>query len=204
MCTMHACMQLVHIYFAFYLYTNNDPKRKRKSKFNKFDRCLVKNVWIEMETAKWNEFILFVSDRISVGRRNTMGSRTYPMESFCICARLKAGSIFTSVVTVAGCIAGIVATLKLRQSYAYIVGEYIPLKLLSRLLHSPWFRLAPNCIVYNSYYKFLPVESVVGTLPSFLSTSSNLLTPHVFVGTLHQSHPEALRRRSQSIRSFQD
>ena len=44
----------------------------------------------------------------------------------------------------------------------------------------------------------------VGTLHSFLSTSSNSLTPHVVVVTLHQSHPEALRRRSQSTRSFQD
>ena len=45
----------------------------------------------------------------------------------------------------------------------------------------------------------------VGMLHSFLSTSSNSLTPHVIVVTLHQSHPEALRRRrSQSTRSFQD
>ena len=44
----------------------------------------------------------------------------------------------------------------------------------------------------------------VGTLPSFLSTLSTLLTSHVVVVTLYKSHPEALRRRSQSTRPFQD
>ena len=40
--------------------------------------------------------------------------------------------------------------------------------------------------------------------PVFCQHRPDSLTPHVVVGTLHHSHPEALRRRSQSTRSFQD
>ena len=40
--------------------------------------------------------------------------------------------------------------------------------------------------------------------PVFCQHRLDLLTPHIVVGTLHQSHPETLRRRSQSTRSFQD
>ena len=58
--------------------------------------------------------------------------------------------------------------------------------------------MSGRCTISRSLF------NAVGTLPSFLPTSSNLLTPHIVVGTLHQSHPEALRRRSQSTRSFQD
>ena len=40
--------------------------------------------------------------------------------------------------------------------------------------------------------------------PVFCQHRPDSLTPHVVVGTLHHSHPEALRRRSKSTRSFQD
>ena len=44
----------------------------------------------------------------------------------------------------------------------------------------------------------------VGTLPSFCQHRLDSLTHHIVVGTPHHSHPESLRRRSQSTRSFQD
>ena len=49
--------------------------------------------------------------------------------------------------------------------------------------------------------KFNPI---VGIAAQFLSTSSRLANASPRCWTSHQSHPEALRRRSQSTRSFQD
>ena len=47
----------------------------------------------------------------------------YPMESFCVCGSLRAGSLVAAVLTLAAGAVGIWATLLLHYSYGYVVGE---------------------------------------------------------------------------------